>query len=63
MHQKYVLCASKLCIVQLGENKFVYMHNFCVAIATGLTHRPVLKALRSHTKLSTNFWDLAVLYD
>ena len=55
MHQKYVLCASELRIVQLGENKFVYIHNFCVAHATRLTHRPVLYGIKATYKVANKF--------
>lgn len=55
MHPKYVLCASKLCTVQLGENNFVYIHNICVTNATGLTHRPVLNGIKATHKVANNF--------
>jgi len=49
------LGASKLRIVQLGENKFVYIHNICVANATELTHRPVLNGIKTTYKVADKF--------
>ena len=54
--------ASKMCIVCIKTmhcavrwNKFVYIHKFCVANETGLTHRPAWNAIKATYKVANKF--------
>jgi len=35
----------------------VYIHNICVANATGLTHRPVLNGIKATNKAANKFFE------